>query len=76
MFSSPHAGLDPARWDVFKALDRVGGGTCEQLVLGCPASFPLTWPWAPCPLCRMWTPTIPFGVQEHLQQLDARISLR
>ncbi|CAH6786793.1 Ciita [Phodopus roborovskii] len=24
----------------------------------------------------MWTPTIPFGVQEHLQQLDARISLR
>uniref|UniRef100_A0A9L0IG32 Class II major histocompatibility complex transactivator n=1 Tax=Equus asinus TaxID=9793 RepID=A0A9L0IG32_EQUAS len=25
---------------------------------------------------RMWTPTIPFGVQEHLQQLDSRISLR
>ncbi|KAI6054199.1 MHC class II transactivator isoform X3 [Marmota monax] len=24
----------------------------------------------------MWTPTIPFGVQEHLQQLDSRISLR
>ncbi|XP_021504082.1 MHC class II transactivator isoform X8 [Meriones unguiculatus] len=24
----------------------------------------------------MWTPTIPFGVQEHLQHLDARISLR
>nr|BAT46621.1 class II transactivator [Tokudaia muenninki] len=24
----------------------------------------------------MWTPTVPFGVQEHLQQLDARISLR
>ncbi|XP_069426043.1 MHC class II transactivator isoform X6 [Ovis canadensis] len=25
---------------------------------------------------RMWTPTIPFGVQEHLQQLDPRIILR
>uniref|UniRef100_A0ABI7W9E4 NACHT domain-containing protein n=1 Tax=Felis catus TaxID=9685 RepID=A0ABI7W9E4_FELCA len=24
----------------------------------------------------MWTPTIPFGVHEHLQQLDARISLK
>ncbi|XP_032183445.1 MHC class II transactivator isoform X3 [Mustela erminea] len=24
----------------------------------------------------MWTPTIPFGVHEHLQQLDSRISLR
>ncbi|XP_049555709.1 MHC class II transactivator isoform X6 [Orcinus orca] len=24
----------------------------------------------------MWTPTIPFGVQEHLQQLDSRIILR
>ncbi|XP_013373338.1 PREDICTED: MHC class II transactivator isoform X4 [Chinchilla lanigera] len=24
----------------------------------------------------MWTPTIPFGVQEHLHQLDSRISLR
>uniref|UniRef100_A0A8C8YPM7 MHC class II transactivator n=1 Tax=Prolemur simus TaxID=1328070 RepID=A0A8C8YPM7_PROSS len=24
----------------------------------------------------MWTPTIPFGVQEHLKQLDSRISLR
>ncbi|XP_052053154.1 MHC class II transactivator isoform X3 [Apodemus sylvaticus] len=24
----------------------------------------------------MWTPTVPFGIQEHLQQLDARISLR
>ncbi|XP_012587111.1 PREDICTED: MHC class II transactivator [Condylura cristata] len=24
----------------------------------------------------MWTPTIPFGVQEHLQQQDSRISLR
>lgn len=24
----------------------------------------------------MWTPTIPFGVQEHLQQLDSRVSLR
>ncbi|XP_006895272.1 PREDICTED: MHC class II transactivator [Elephantulus edwardii] len=24
----------------------------------------------------MWTPTIPFSVQEHLQQLDSRISLR
>uniref|UniRef100_A0A7N5K1K4 Class II major histocompatibility complex transactivator n=1 Tax=Ailuropoda melanoleuca TaxID=9646 RepID=A0A7N5K1K4_AILME len=25
---------------------------------------------------EMWTPTIPFGVHEHLQQLDSRISLR
>ncbi|XP_043770240.1 MHC class II transactivator isoform X2 [Cervus elaphus] len=25
---------------------------------------------------EMWTPTIPFGVQEHLQQLDPRIILR
>nr|XP_020035445.1 MHC class II transactivator isoform X3 [Castor canadensis] len=24
----------------------------------------------------MWTPTVPFGVQEHLQQQDSRISLR
>ncbi|TEA31924.1 hypothetical protein DBR06_SOUSAS8310175 [Sousa chinensis] len=24
----------------------------------------------------MWTPTVPFGVQEHLQQLDSRIILR
>uniref|UniRef100_A0A8C9JAD7 Class II major histocompatibility complex transactivator n=1 Tax=Panthera tigris altaica TaxID=74533 RepID=A0A8C9JAD7_PANTA len=24
----------------------------------------------------MWTPTIPFGVHEHLQQLDSRISLK
>ncbi|CAO2641837.1 MHC class II transactivator, partial [Lemmus lemmus] len=32
-----------------------------------------------CPqveMLAMWTPTIPFGVQEHLQQLDSRISLR
>ncbi|ELW67635.1 MHC class II transactivator [Tupaia chinensis] len=32
-----------------------------------------------CPQVKtlaMWTPTIPFGVQEHLQQLDSRISLR
>lgn len=27
------------------------------------------------PRCRLWTPTIPFGVLEHLQQLDSRISL-
>ncbi|XP_017896448.1 PREDICTED: MHC class II transactivator isoform X2 [Capra hircus] len=32
-----------------------------------------------CPQVKtlaMWTPTIPFGVQEHLQQLDPRIILR
>lgn len=32
-----------------------------------------------CPQVKtlaMWTPTIPFGIQEHLQQLDPRIILR
>lgn len=40
-------GPGPARWGVVKALDRVGGRACGQLVLGPPTTLPLTWPWGP-----------------------------